>query len=89
MKGEMCAAVKGRYAVREEGRRSCWKVRPRGMKVRMYVCAGVPECKCTYPQACYEKEVTVGQGRPACVCPMSAIRSQMGLRGGMRGCKAG
>lgn len=35
------------------------------------------------------KEVTVGQGRLACVCPMSAIRSQMGLRDGMEGGRAG
>lgn len=31
------------------------------------------------------KEVTVDQGRLACECPMSAIRSQMGLRDGMGG----
>lgn len=34
---------------------------------------------------CMRKEVTVGQVRLACVCPMSAIRSQMGLRDGMGG----
>lgn len=34
------------------------------------------------------KEVKVGQGRLACVCPMSAIRSQMGLRDGMGGCRS-
>lgn len=35
------------------------------------------------------KEVTVGQGRLACLCPMSAIRSQMGLRDGMGWKEAG
>lgn len=35
------------------------------------------------------REVTVGQGRLACLCPMSAIRSQMGLRDGMGWKEAG
>lgn len=42
VKGEMCAAVKGSFAVGKEGRQSCWKVRPRGYE-GAYVCV----CGCT------------------------------------------